>query len=181
MGGRPRAQGGDRSWGPCSIGFLRERFRFCRQNNRNWHENVVFPLFWVESGQRGKPCSWHGPRQISDGNLGEPLSCNCYSWTRKAPLPRRRRVVLPSTVCKCSLGFMSSAVTSETSPSRCNVSAISRLTGIPRETVRRRTKSLYEAGVLILEGKTYRIAPAFGELLASVCDALTKPVASKST
>ena len=71
--------------------------------------------------------------------------------------------------------------TSETSPSRCNVSAISRLTGIPRETVRRRTKSLYEAGVLILEGKTYRIAPAFGELLASVCDALTKPVAAKST
>lgn len=70
---------------------------------------------------------------------------------------------------------------SEASPSRCNVSAISRLTGIPRETVRRRTKSLYEAGVLILEGKTYRIAPAFGELLTSVCDALTKPGTSKST
>lgn len=69
----------------------------------------------------------------------------------------------------------------ETSPNRCNVSAISRLTGIPRETVRRRTKSLYEAGVLMLEGKTYRVSPAFCELLASVCDALTKPVTAKST
>ena len=69
----------------------------------------------------------------------------------------------------------------EASPSRCNVSAISRLTGIPRETVRRRTKSLYEAGVLMLDGKTYRIAPDFTELLAGVCDALTKPAMAKST
>jgi DNA-binding transcriptional ArsR family regulator len=70
---------------------------------------------------------------------------------------------------------------SEGSASRCNVSAISRLTGIPRETVRRRTKSLSDAGVLMLDGKTYRIAPAFTELLASVCDALTKPAATKSS
>lgn len=70
---------------------------------------------------------------------------------------------------------------SEAAPSRCNVSAISRLTGIPRETVRRRTKSLQEAGVLMLDGKTYRVAPAFGELMANVCDALTKPAAAKST
>jgi DNA-binding IclR family transcriptional regulator len=55
------------------------------------------------------------------------------------------------------------------------------LTGIPRETVRRRTKSLSDAGVLMLDGKTYRIAPAFTELLASVCDALTKPAATKSS
>lgn len=65
---------------------------------------------------------------------------------------------------------------SDAAPSRCNVSAISRLTGIPRETVRRRTKSLTEAGILTLDGKTYRISPAHADTLASVCDALTRPV-----
>ncbi|MDP4823394.1 MAG: hypothetical protein NWR47_05535 [Aestuariivirgaceae bacterium] len=65
--------------------------------------------------------------------------------------------------------------TSEASANRCNVSAISRLTGIPRETVRRRTKALLDAGFLLLDGKTFRIAPAQAALVASVCDALTRP------
>lgn len=64
---------------------------------------------------------------------------------------------------------------SEVAASRCNVSTISRLTGIPRETVRRRTKGLHEAGILVLDDKTYRMAPAHAEFMAGVCDALTRP------
>lgn len=66
----------------------------------------------------------------------------------------------------------------ENAINRCSVSAISRLTGIPRETVRRRTKALEANGLLVMEGKTYRIAPGQAEMLAAACDMLTRPATS---
>lgn len=48
---------------------------------------------------------------------------------------------------------------------RCNVSAISRATGIPRETVRRRTKHLTASGVLTPEGRNFSVSGQWGEQL----------------
>jgi hypothetical protein len=65
--------------------------------------------------------------------------------------------------------------TGEGNNTRCSVSAVSRLTGIPRETVRRRTKAMESQGILVMEGKTYRVAQAAADVVASVCDGLTRP------
>ena len=48
---------------------------------------------------------------------------------------------------------------------RCNVSAISRATGIPRETVRRRTKHLTATGVLVPEGRNFAVSTGWSENL----------------